>query len=98
MDVVVVDIPARFGMLLSRSWGEKLGCVLKLYFTYAIIPVFSGEEMILYKETRFVKTISKKDAGNSPIYSEETKDFLVSCCMKMQNLLKTQGINSLQQL
>jgi len=24
MKVVVVDIPPRFGMLLSRSWGEKL--------------------------------------------------------------------------
>ena len=43
MDVVVFDIPARFGMLLSRSWGEKLGGVLKLDFTYAIIHVFNGE-------------------------------------------------------
>ena len=24
MDVVVADIPTRFGMILSRSWGEKL--------------------------------------------------------------------------
>ena len=24
MDVVVADIPPRFGMLLSRSWGAKL--------------------------------------------------------------------------
>ena len=39
MDVVVADIPGRFGMLLSRSWGEKLGGVLKLDFTYAIIVV-----------------------------------------------------------
>ena len=43
MDVVVADIPAKFGMLLSRSWGEKLGGVLKLDFTYAIIQVFNGE-------------------------------------------------------
>ena len=44
MDVVVANILARFGMLLSRSWGEKLGGVLKLDFTYAIILVFNGEE------------------------------------------------------
>jgi hypothetical protein len=25
MDVVVVDVPAKYGMLLSRSWGAKLG-------------------------------------------------------------------------
>lgn len=24
MDVVVADIPAKYGMLLSRSWGAKL--------------------------------------------------------------------------
>jgi len=69
MDVVVVDILARFGMLLSRYWGAKLGGVLKLDFTYAIISVFNGEERRLYRETRFVKTTSKKDVGNSPIYS-----------------------------
>ena len=79
MDVVVADIPARFGMLLSRSWGAKLGGVLKLDFTYAIIPVFNGEERRLYRETRFVKTTCKKDAGNSPIYSQETED--LSCFM-----------------
>ena len=72
MDLVVADIPARFGMLLSRSWGENLGGVLKLYFSYAIIPAFNGKERRLYMETRFVKTISKKDAGNSPIYCQET--------------------------
>jgi hypothetical protein len=25
MDVVIVDVPAKYGMLLSRSWGAKLG-------------------------------------------------------------------------
>ena len=43
MDVVVADIQARFGMLLSKSWGEKLGGVSKLDFTYVIIPIFNGE-------------------------------------------------------
>ena len=79
MDVVVADIPARFGMLLSRSWGAKLGGVLKLDFTYAIIPVFNGEERRLYRETRFQKTTTKKDAGNSPIYGQEKDD--LSCFM-----------------
>ena len=35
MDVVVVDIPPRFGMLLSRSWGAKLKGTLQLDFSYA---------------------------------------------------------------
>ena len=48
MDVVVADILACFGMLLSRSWGPKLRGVLKLDFAYVIIPVFGGEERRLY--------------------------------------------------
>ena len=76
---VVANILALFAMLLSRSWGEKFGGVIKLDFTYAIIPVFNGEERRLYRETRFVKTTSKKDAGNSPIYSQEIED--ISCFM-----------------
>jgi len=40
MDVVVVDIPPRFGMLLSRSWVVKLKGTLQLDFSYAAIPVF----------------------------------------------------------
>ena len=42
MDIVVADIPARFGMLLSGSWGTKIGGSIKLDLTYAIVPVFGG--------------------------------------------------------
>lgn len=45
MDIVVVDIPARFGILLSRSWGSKIEGSIKLYLTYATIRVFGGEEL-----------------------------------------------------
>jgi len=40
MDVVVADIPPRFGMLLSRSWGAKLKGTLQLDFSYTTILVF----------------------------------------------------------
>ena len=83
MDVVVAYIPIRFGMLLSRSWGAKLGGVLKLNFTYAIVTFFGGEERRLYRETRFVKKITKNEASNSPIYSQEKDDF--SCFMVHDN-------------
>ena len=39
MDIVVVDIPAQFGMLLSRSWGTKIGGSIKLDLTYATIQI-----------------------------------------------------------
>ena len=69
MDVALANILDRFGMILSRSWGAKLGVALKLDFTYAIIHVFGGEERRLYKETRFIKTITKEGSSNSPMYS-----------------------------
>jgi hypothetical protein len=43
MDIVVVDVPPKFGMLLSRSWIKKLGGTLQMDLTYATIPVFGGE-------------------------------------------------------
>ena len=37
----MADIPPKYGMLLSRSWGAKLQGTLQTDMTYAIIPVFS---------------------------------------------------------
>lgn len=49
MDVVVADIPPRFGMLLSRSCVAKLKETLQLDFSYATIPMF-GQMRKLYWE------------------------------------------------
>jgi hypothetical protein len=40
IDVVLSDIPAKYGMLLSRSWGAKLRGSFQLDMTYATIPIF----------------------------------------------------------
>jgi hypothetical protein len=42
MDIVVADVPPKFGMLLSRSWIKILGGMLQMDLTYATIPVFGG--------------------------------------------------------
>jgi hypothetical protein len=69
MDVVVVDIPPKYGMLLSRSWGAKLGGSLQLDMTYATIPVFGGQFTRLYRETRLAFTVSDPhNQNNYPIY------------------------------
>jgi len=44
MDVVVVGIPPKFGMLLSRSWAKKVGESLQMDLTYDTIPIFGGEK------------------------------------------------------
>ena len=79
MDIIVADIPTRFGMLLSRSWGSKIGGSIKLDLTYATIPVFGGEERRLYRESRFVKMVTKVNGStNSPVYGKEGE---FSCLM-----------------
>ena len=79
MEIVVADIPARFGMLLSRSWGTKIEGSIKLDLTYATIPVFGGQERRLYRERRFVKMVTKADNSvNSPVYTKEGE---FSCLM-----------------
>ena len=40
MDVVVADIPPKFGMLFSMSWVAKLKGVLQMDMSYATILVF----------------------------------------------------------
>jgi len=60
MDVVVVDIPPRFGMLLSRSWGANLKGTLQLDFYYATIFVF-GQLRKLYQEKKMRYMITSKE-------------------------------------
>ena len=42
MDIVVVDIPPKFGLLLCRSSSKSLGGTLQMDLTYATIPIFGG--------------------------------------------------------
>ena len=64
MDVVVVDIPPCFSMMLSRSWGAKLRGTLQLEFSYATIPVF-GQTRKLYRETKMKYMITNKERPNN---------------------------------
>ena len=44
LDVIMVDIPPKFGMLLSRSWAKKVRGTLEMDLSYATIPAFGGEQ------------------------------------------------------
>ena len=59
MDVRVVDIPVKFGMLLSRSCTTKLKGTIQKDMSYATIPVFSRSRK-LYRETRMAYMVSSK--------------------------------------
>ena len=69
MDIVVADIPPKYGMLLSRSWGAKLQGSLQIDMSYATIPVFN-QNIRLYRESHMKYMVRNIDIpNNSPIYS-----------------------------
>ena len=62
-------------MLLSRSCCAKLEGSLEMDMSYAIIQVFGGEQLRLYREVRFLHTFCRADqARNFPIYAVD-QDF-----------------------
>lgn len=60
MEIVVADIPPKFGLLLLRSWVAKIKGTMKMDLTYVTIPIF-GEQRRLYQETRMAYMVSSKD-------------------------------------
>jgi hypothetical protein len=73
MDIVVADVPPKFGMLLSRSWIKNLGGTLQMDLTYATIPVFGGEHRRLYREAQLAYIVSDEaDPTNHPIFALDT--------------------------
>ena len=72
MDIVVADVPPKYGMLLSRSWGAKLQGTMKMDMTYATIPIFNQTRR-LYRESHMKYMVTSHDRPqNSPIYSVNT--------------------------
>ena len=72
MDVVVADVPPKYGMLLSRSWGAKLQGTMQMDMTYASIPIF-GQLRRLYREPLMKFMVSSPGKPKkSPLYSIHT--------------------------
>ena len=73
IDIVVADVPLKFGMLLSRSWSAKLKGSMHMDFSYATIPVFNTQRR-LWRESRLKYMISSKECPeNHPIYAVDTE-------------------------
>lgn len=83
MDIVVANVPPKFGMLLSRGWIKRLGGMLKNDLSYATIPFFGGESRKLYRESQLDYIISdERNPTNHPIYAVDT-DF-ESCILQIE--------------
>ena len=84
MDIVVDDIPPKFGCLLSRSWMKRLGGTLQMDLSYTTIPVFGGVNIRLYRESQLGYVISdEKNPSNHPIYAVNTD--MESCILQIDD-------------
>ena len=73
MDIVVADVPPKFGMLLLRSWIKRRGGTLQMDLTYATILVFGGEHRRLYREEQLAYIFSDEaNPTNHPIFALDT--------------------------
>ena len=71
IDIVVADVPASYGMLLSRAWVAKVGGNLQMDMSFATVPVFSGDDKRFYREIKLQYVVSRnKKARNHPIYAK----------------------------
>ena len=83
MDIVVANVPPKFGMLLSRGWIKRLGGTLQNDLSYATVPIFGRESRRLYREALLGYIISEeKNPTNHPIYIVDT-DF-GACILQIQ--------------
>ena len=68
MDVIVANIPTKFGILLSRSWNYKLKGSLQMDMSYATIPIVGGSKR-LYSEKKSPYVVKIQDKlDNHVIY------------------------------
>jgi hypothetical protein len=68
MNIVVIDVPNAWGMLLSRSWAATLGGFLSMDLTHAHIPMGDGTFEILYNREVSMKHVLDQ---NDPDYSSK---------------------------
>ena len=50
LDVVVIDLPPRYGLLLSRKWSSQLGGSIQNDSSYMTIPNVDGRMVRIYRE------------------------------------------------
>ena len=87
MDIVVADVPPKFGMLLSRGWIKRLGGTLQKDLSYATVLVFGGESRRLYREIQLACIINdENNPSNHPIYAMDT-DF-GACVLQIEESQK----------
>ncbi|KAH9307058.1 hypothetical protein KI387_011462, partial [Taxus chinensis] len=62
LDVVIVDCPTKWGMLLSRKWAASVGGSVQMDMSFSTIPI-EGSLVKLYGEKKMLHLI--EDPNNA---------------------------------
>ena len=72
MDVVVIDVPDNWGMLLSRKWAASLGGDIRMDWSYATIPASEHSMVKLYNEqARKFHVENPQNLANEFVYESD---------------------------
>ena len=71
MDVVVIDLPPAYGMLLSRKWVASLDGYLMMNLSYLCVPNSNGALIRVNREPCYEKHLETFEEGIKNTYGEE---------------------------
>ena len=66
MDILVIDTPDSYGMLLSRKWTNSIGGYLKMDLSHMIILDFDGENVYVYNEPHVKGHVERRELFEIP--------------------------------
>jgi hypothetical protein len=96
MDIVVADIPPKYGMLLSRSWGEKLQGSLQVRYVICHHICFWSTKK-LYRETLMKYMVSSAEKPQNFPYTPCILIWtLLSCTIQTMTKRKSQPKEEIQ--
>jgi ribonuclease HI len=71
IDIIVVDIPEAYGLLLSRDWSEKLNGYFSTDWAHLWLPLKGYKDMIRIDRERYLKhTVTNLETPNEPSSTE----------------------------
>jgi hypothetical protein len=67
IDIIVVDIPEAYGLLLSRDWSKKLNRYFRTDWAHLWLPLKGYNKMIIIDRERYLKhTVTELETPNEP--------------------------------
>jgi hypothetical protein len=69
IDIIVVDIPEAYGLMLSRDWSEKMNGYFSMDWAHLWLPIKGYKSMIRIDRERYLKhTITDLETPNEPAF------------------------------